>query len=466
MYMKRFRGFAALSVVLCLIVLSACSRDDNTASDGSTTTEGDGTETTAPEGPDCDAEAPEATDIGVTADKIIIEVAADTGNAAAPGLFQANIDAVEGYAEYINENGGIACRDLEVRTWDTKLSSDESKNAQIDACRNALAMVGSNMLFSPDNTTLETCEDQAGEATGLPDLAALAADTEQQCNPTTYLIQAVFEPCPVEAGTEREIGAVVGPTNWLLEEHGDLNGTFLIPGDLPSTIQVSMPVLTAQEQVGVVWDDKAKVSGLAEQSAYTPVMQKLRASNGNYVYNGSNDRAMVNARKEAKAQGLDSVEVWGCSLSCYSPLFLEAGGADVDGTYAWMQFLPFEEADQNEQAQAYLDSVPEPDAFGAQAWQAAVVFKELIDGIVEADGVNGITRASLLDALENAGEVDAGGWMGPKSLRGASNCFVMVQLEGGEWNRVYPEEPGTLDCKDENLTTVTMDPAAEAAKLP
>jgi hypothetical protein len=464
--MKRFRGIVALALVLCLAAVS-CSRDDEpTATDGSTTTESGGTETSAPQGPDCDAEAPEATEVGVSADAITIEVAADTGSPAAPGLFQANIDAVKGYAEYINSQGGIACRDLVVREWDTKLSSDESKNGQIDACRNALAMVGSNMLFSPDNSTLETCEDQAGEATGLPDLAALAADTEQQCNPTTYIIQAVFEPCPIEAGEEREIGAVVGPTEWLIEQEGELNGTFLIPGDLPSTIQVSMPVLTAQEDVGVVWDDKAKVSGLAEQSAYTPVIQKLRASNGNYVYNGSNDRTMVNARKEAKAQGLDSVAVWACSLSCYSPLFLEAGGADVDGTYAWMQFLPFEEADENEQAQAYLDNVDEPDAFGAQAWQAAVVFKELIDGIVEADGVNGITRAALLDALENSGEVDAGGWMGPKSLRGASNCFVMVQLEAGEWQRRFPEEKGTLDCKDENLTTVTMDPAAEAAKLP
>ena len=76
----------------------------------------------------------EATDTGVTADTITVQVMADTGSPLAPGLFQGNVDALKGFAKYINANGGIGCRQLKVETWDSKLTPDESKNGQINAC--------------------------------------------------------------------------------------------------------------------------------------------------------------------------------------------------------------------------------------------------------------------------------------------------------------------------------------------
>ena len=73
-----------------------------------------------------------------------------------------------------------ACRDLVVKTWDSKLNADESKNGQIDACKNAFALVGSNALFNPDPKPMQDCPDKAGAATGLPDIAALANDVAQR----------------------------------------------------------------------------------------------------------------------------------------------------------------------------------------------------------------------------------------------------------------------------------------------
>jgi hypothetical protein len=34
----------------------------------------------------------------------------------------------------------------------------------------------------------------------------------------------------------------------------------------------------------------------------------------------------------------------------------------------------------------------------------------------------------------------------------------MVQVQDGAFQRVWPEERGTLDCKPENLGTVTINP--------
>jgi len=452
-------------VAMCVLVAASCSRSDTktTASSGSGLSSS-ASSASSSSGPDCTKEAPKATEIGVTADAITIEVMADTGSSLAPGLFQGNIDGVTGFAKYINAHGGVACRQLVVKTWDTKLDSNESKNGQIDACQNALAMVGSNALFSPDNSTLVSCKDLAGAATGLPDLAALTADTNQACNPTTYTIQATVENCAHPTGV-RDIDTSIGGTTYLLKQEPNLHGAFLVPGDLPSTVQASMSQVASQESQGIKLDPIVKVSGFQEQSGYTPIVQQLKANGANYVYDGSNDTAMVRARKEAKAQGVDTVKYWSCSLACYTTAFLSSGGADVEGTYASMQFLPFEDKGTNETLDAFLDTVEKPDSWGAQSWQAAVTFKELIDRIVDKNGVNGITRASLLDALKNAGEVDAGGWMGKKSLRGVSSCVVIMQVKDGKWTRVFPEQKGTMDCNPANLTKVSLDPAAEAAKL-
>ena len=176
---------------------------------------------------------------------------------------------------------------------------------------------------------------------------------------------------------------------------------------------------------------------------------------------------MVLARREAAAQGVDDVAVWACALGCYSQKLL-AAGPDVEGTYVWMQFLPFEEKDANAELAAYLDAVGEDKAtsFGAQAWQAAVLFRTAVEDVVEEHGVNGITRANLLAALDGVGEFTANGWMGAKDLKGTSDCFVLLQVRDGGFARVYPEERGTFDCDPANVATVEMDPAVEAKRVP
>ena len=66
----------------------------------------------------CASEPLTASEVGVTPETITIEVMADTGSPLAPGFFQGDVDAITGYADYINAHGGLGCRQLVVRTWD------------------------------------------------------------------------------------------------------------------------------------------------------------------------------------------------------------------------------------------------------------------------------------------------------------------------------------------------------------
>lgn len=117
----------------------------------------------------------------------------------------------------------------------------------------------------------------------------------------------------------------------------------------------------------------------------------MRQTGSNFVTNGTTDTAMIRFRREAKAQGYeDDVKLWTCIPSCYSRPFLDAA-ADVDGTYVTLGYLPFEEANENEELSAFLSAVGESKAngFGALAWQAGVLSRQAVETVVEADGVNG-----------------------------------------------------------------------------
>ena len=166
--------------------------DEPSGGDGGTS------QTTAAANEACDGVTLEATDTGVTEDTITIQVMADTGSPLAPGLFQGNVDALEAFETFINDNGGIGCRELVVETWDSKLTPEETKNGQINACGSALAMVGGNSLFNPDVTTMSTCPNAEGQPIGIPNIGALANDINEQCAVNTFLIQATVEECSAD----------------------------------------------------------------------------------------------------------------------------------------------------------------------------------------------------------------------------------------------------------------------------
>jgi len=464
--MKRFRWLAAFLVFG--LMAAACGRGDDSNNSSTATTAAPSASTTTANA--CQKEPLQATEVGVSATEITVQVMADVGSPLAPGLFQGNLDALNAYATYVNAKGGIGCRKLVVKTWDSKLDANETKNGLINACQNSVAMVGDNSLFNPDTKPMTECVDKAGKATGLPDIAALANDVNEQCASTAFIIQAVAETCPITLGQPRPLKAMVGDTKYYVSQFPGLHGIFMVPGDLPGTVQSATYQIVAKQQAGITWDGTPKVSGRDEQPAYTPRIALMKSKGSTYVYDGSNDVAMIRIRKEAKAQGLDTVKVWACSLACYTRNMLTQGGADVEGTYMWMQFLPFEEADQNAELKAYVDGVgaSKVDSFGAQAWQAAALFKQVVDGIVAKSGPNAITRAAILDGLKNTKDFTANGWMGTKGkdLRGISECFVLLQIKSGKYERVFPTQKGQMDCSAGNIVTINIDPVAEAAKIP
>ena len=114
-----------------------------------------------------------ASEVGVSPTTITVSVIADTGSSLRPGAFQGSVDGVKAWADYLNANGGLACRQVKVNALDSKLSGDDAKNAMTTACGDSLAMVGTTAVFLTDMGPAEQCKDKTGKPTGIADFAVL-----------------------------------------------------------------------------------------------------------------------------------------------------------------------------------------------------------------------------------------------------------------------------------------------------
>jgi Periplasmic binding protein len=390
-------------------------------------------------------------EIGLTADTIRIAVIADVDNAARPGLFQGSVDGIRAFAKFVNANGGVAGgRKVEVDFIDSKLSADEARNALVRACQEDFAIVGTTALFMNNIEPMTSCVDQAGRATGLPDVPVLQTETAHQCSPISYAVIVVGLDCATRDAAQKKVTVRTGAGKYYTKRNKNLHGVFTLAGDLKSTTNAALPLIEGYKQLGVKSDGEFKVSGLSPQAAYTPIVQAIKQNSSTYVLNNVDYRADVFLRKEAQVQGVNTVKVWDCALQCYDRRLIEEGGDAVEGQYVTTFFVPFEEAKQNKSVSNFLKNVgrENADGFGAQAWTAGLFFRDVVNKVVEADGKDGLTRARFLEEAAKIHDFTADGMLGPTDVGGrkVSPCGVILQVKNGKFVRVSPKKKGTLDC--------------------
>jgi hypothetical protein len=193
-------------------------------------------------------------------------------------------------------------------------------------------------------------------------------------------IIALRPDCATRDQHPQTYAARVGQVLYFKKQQKDLHGVFVIPGDLKSTVNSSIPFAMGEEKAGIKADeDLIRMSGFATQSDYTPVVQAIKQHDSTYAESLLDYRGVVFLRRESKVQGVTSVKVWGCALMCYDPRFLDEGGADIERQYASLWFVPFEEAKQNKSVNAFLKAIggkDKADGFAAQAWTAGLFFRD------------------------------------------------------------------------------------------
>jgi len=408
-------------------------------------------------------------EVGVTPKTITVTVIADVNNSIRPGLFKGSWDGMKAWGDYINSQGGLACRKVVVKQGDAKLSPTDAFNAAAAACSDSVAMVGTTALFLQDVSGMEGCKDKAGAKTGLPDIAVTQTEVKHQCSAISFAALPSGAACPYSGTGTRTFKVGHTQYDYFFNKYGAdaLHGVFVIPKDLPSTISATMPLFRAANKMGIPSDAEFGESGTAIQTDYTQVAQAMKSHKSTYGRNGVDYKGTVLMRKEAAVQGVDTIKVWDCQVQCYDKRLIQEGGKAVEGQYVWINFLPFEDKGSNPTLDGFLKYDKSPDGFGAQAFIAGEIFARAVNDTITAhDGdPNSITRANLLKAIRNIHDFDAGGMAPPGTDIGGkilSTCLVGMQVPNGKFVRVDPVKPGTFDCdKNKPPLTFSIDAAKE-----
>ena len=153
--------------------------------------------------------------------EIHIAVIADVDNPFAPNLFKASVDGVKGVAKYINSKaggGGLAGRKVVVDFYDSKLNPTQTTNAEIQACQNDVAMVGTSAVFLTSVDDMRNCKDSTGAVTGLPDIPFVSTALVQQCSDQSFPIAPPQVICSTKDQHPQTFQANVGARLLLQQE--------------------------------------------------------------------------------------------------------------------------------------------------------------------------------------------------------------------------------------------------------
>ena len=166
-----------------------------------------------------------ASEIGVTAKTINIAVIADVDNSLAPNAFKPIVDGAEAGVKFVNANGGVAGRTLKMDFIDSHLNPNDTRNAIITACGQDLAMVGTATALFTGLDDLTGCKDQAGQATGLPDIGSIVLGTPQACAPVSFPVIPSMIDCSTVGKNPQTYRTNQGVFKYLSKQHkGDLHG--------------------------------------------------------------------------------------------------------------------------------------------------------------------------------------------------------------------------------------------------
>jgi len=400
------------------------------------------------------AEKPTATEVGITASEFHVAIVADVDSALAPNLFLGDVLGTRAVAKYLNAHGGLAGRKVVVDFYDSKLNPAETRNAIIQACENDAVMSGTSAVFLTSIDEMRACKDAKGQATGIPDLPAFAPNVSQQCSDQSFPVIVPALLCETKDQHPQTYQTNVQRAFFYQDKYGkDLHGVYIFNNASRAAHDALFTQLGGLREVGITSDEDFDEPPNAQQSVYTQIVQTMKNKGSNYAQCTLPYTCTVQLRKEAVLQGLTGMKVWDCSVQCYDERFPKVGGADVDGTYVGIPFMPYmNKADQK--------AVPMVGQFvkfmgkenlssgAAYSWAAGIALRDAVEAQVKAGGVNSVTRATIIEQLRQIHKFDADGMFVPLDLAGKKilPCGVINQVKNGQFVRVRPTKAGTYTC--------------------
>lgn len=352
---------------------------------------------------------------GITDDDITIANASDISGPV-PGLFQSTQDAVEAYAAYFNATSTICGRHLKVLPIDTRTDAGGDQQAYVEACGQAFAAVGSMAAFDSGGAA-------AAQSCGLPDLRSAIVNGARNACTTCFAAQS---------GTPDTSADAV--PDYLLQTYHEASthAGYLY-------IQAGPAVENATDEIKA-WQSRgmhfAYVSPIdVTEFNYAPYVEALKEHGVGLVrFLGSADEAVRLAH--AMTQQHYEPQVFLIDATAYDQTYVNAGGADVEGTRVFVNFAPFADASHNAEMSLYLRWLQEvkpgatPSYDGLFAWSAARLFTE------RAAALGGrLSRPTMVRSLRHVRRWTDHGLHAPQQVGShvVGPCWRFLRLQNGHW---------------------------------
>jgi ABC-type branched-subunit amino acid transport system substrate-binding protein len=446
---RRLRWIAALATLGLLVV--ACGSDgDDDGAPATTAAPGDTTVTTvttvAPaaetfgdlESPCGEGGASTASAQGVTADSITIGYGDDAGNARATGLNHQQSDAVAAMIGWCNAQGGINGRRIEGRYYDAKIL--EVHDVMQSACREVFMLVG-------EGWWLDSAQEETRVGCGLGAVPAWAVSPDLAHGP--FAVQPV--PNPIDFAPVQIAAAIARAFPEAIKK------TAVMYANYAPTIDMKDKVVATYPSVGFEFLPCEQRYNIAGEEEWKPFVQNLKDCGAEVVYFAGSPSPNFQNVLFAAAQ-LDYHPIYITDAHFYDEDFAEwnaQNGGIADDVYIRQVFIPLGETG-NLATKQYVDIVEasggDVNQIGAQATSAFLLWATG----AKACGDN-VTRDCVLEEIGKITAWTGGGLHAPTdpSRNMPPECGLTLKLDGGEFVRFDPTEPGAYDCSTDYVKEVT-----------
>lgn len=366
-----------------------------------------------------------ATDVGVTATSIAVGNVSDVGGPV-PGLFAGGPKGVEAYFNYVNSQGGVYGRKLELEAQDDSLQCSENEADYANSIHSVLAYVGSWSL-----------DDYCGASV-------------VKSHPNVPLVQTYLSPqmqdLPDAFGVAPYSPEVyTGPYLYFKQKDPqDITSVGTIVGNQASAVTAWDHAKTAMQSLGykVVYEDDFPPA----QSNFTTDVIRMKTDGVKMVVLlGINAPDAAIFASEASEQGFKP-DVWLCPVCYFGGYVSESGGASsVANQYAYVNTADFLGDPAVPEVGTYLhwlnvtDPKFVPDEFSAYSWANAALFVNALKQV----GPD-LTQAKVLAALRATDVFNDGGMVTSADIgtRQPSNCYNLLQIQNGNWTKVNDPSTG------------------------
>ena len=442
------RRIAALLVLLALVA-GACSN----ASDDSSDAAGDdtATDTTGGDGPLTYAEVLElpidenvpVDAPGVDDSTIRVGGVASTTNPIG-GKEGESFDGVHAYFEYMNDQGGVYGRDLE-------LVAEEDDNTGFENTQDIQSLLTQDLFAVLPVATLDF---SGAELLVDADMPTFGWNINEEYALGDNLFGMRGYLCFTCAGQLLP---------WLAQETGSTN-IGVLAYDVPQSsscaegIQNSFDTYPTAE---VAFLDASLPYGIPDLSAQ---VRDMKAAGVDMVATCMDFNGAITIQQEMRRQELEAIQYM---PNAYDYDFLEENGDLFEGAYVLTQFVPFEAEDPPEALNTYLEWIEETGGTVGELSLAGWISADMFVTGLRAAGPE-FSQQGVIDGLNQLTDYTAEGiipgldWTVEHTADSERACSAMSIIEDGEFVPQFGEPGEPFICFDTGAAEVPEEPEVSA----